>query len=304
MRLQFILSEVGQGLRRNFTMALAVVIVTFVSLAFLGSAILLQAQVGNLKDDWLAKVEVSIFLCPEASLEANCTSGEVTAAQEAAIEDVLDNGTLQSVVDSWHYESKAEAYQNLIERDHDGFYAQHLTEDDMQPIYRVKLVNPEEFRVVADAVQNLAGVEEVVDQREIFDTLFQVLNRATLIAAALASVMLLAAVLLITTTIRLSALSRRRETTIMRMVGSSKTLIQLPFMLEGAIAATFGALLAVFGLWLSVRYLIEDWLSSQFSWIDYITASDVFTTAPLLVVIAIALSAVASLVTLGRYTSA
>ena len=152
--------------------------------------------------------------------------------------------------------------------------------------------------------ETVGGVEMVRDQRDIFDTLFQVLNRATLLAAALAGVMLVAAVLLITTTIRLSALSRRRETTIMRMVGSSKSLIQLPFMLEGAISATLGALMAILGLWLTVRYLVEDWLSTQFSWIDYIHASDVMTVAPWMLLIAVALSAVASLVTLGKYTSA
>ena len=64
MRLRFILGEVFNGLRRNSTMALSVVLVTFVSLTFVGAAILTQMQVDKLKDDWYGKVEVSIFLCP------------------------------------------------------------------------------------------------------------------------------------------------------------------------------------------------------------------------------------------------
>lgn len=304
MRLQFIASEVWQGLRRNVTMALAVVIVTFVSLAFLGSAVLLQMQVANLKNDWYNKVEVSIYLCPNSSPEANCASGPVTQVQQDAIVQVLKTGAVGELVKSVYVESREEAYQNLVARDPDGFFSQHLTAEEMQPVLRVKLLDPEQFQVVADATQNLDGVEVVRDQRDIFKTLFQVLNRATLIAATLAGVMLLAAVMLITTTIRLSALSRRRETTIMRMVGSSKSLIQLPFMLEGAIAATMGALLAILGLWLTVRYLVEDWLSTEFDWVDYIRASDVMVVAPWMLLIAVALSAVASLVTLGKYTSA
>ena len=90
----------------------------------------------------------------------------------------------------------------------------------------------------------------------------------------------------------------------MRMVGSSKTMIQLPFMLEGAIAATLGAVLSVVGLWLTVHYLVEDWLSSQFNTVDYVSASDVLSIAPLMFLIAVGLSAIASLVTLGKYTSA
>jgi cell division transport system permease protein len=304
MRFTFIATEVWQGLRRNLTMALSVVIVTFVSLGFLGSAALLQMQVTKLKDSWYNKVEVSIFLCPAVSASKTCASGAVTATQQDAIMQVLNSGAVGSLVKSVYSESKQEVWQDLIKQKENSFYTQHLTADDMQPVLRVKLNNPEQFQVVADATQNLEGVDVVKDQRDIFDTLFQVLNRATMIAAALAGVMLLAAVMLITTTIRLSALSRRRETTIMRMVGSSKTLIQLPFMLEGAIAATFGALLSIVGLWLAVRYLVEDWLSAQFNWIDYIHASDVLVIGPWLILIAVALSGVASLVTLGRYTSA
>lgn len=287
-------------------MALSVIIVTLVSLAFVGAAALLQIQVGKLKDDWYDRVEVSIFLCPESSLSPKCDHGAVTTAEEDAIRQVLSpTGALGDIVQHVYYEDKQMAWDNLVERDPDGIFAQQLTAADMQDSFRVKLNDPEQFAVIADATGNLPGVEEVVDQKVIFGTLFQLLNRATLLAASLAVVMLLAAMLLITTTIRLSALSRRRETTIMRMVGSSKTLIQLPFMLEGVIAATTGAVLSIVGLWLGVRYLVEDWLStSNLTWVHYIDQSDVLSVAPWLLLIGFGLSAVASVVTLGRYTSA
>jgi cell division transport system permease protein len=305
MRFRFIISEVFQGLRRNSTMALSVVIVTLVSLAFVGSAMLLQIQVGKLKDDWYDRVEVSIFLCPNVSDVETCKSGPVTAAQEDNIRNVLETGALQDLVERVYYETKEEAWQNLLESRPDDFLVQQLTADDMQPSFRVKLKDPEQFKVVSDATENLDGVEYVVDQRQVFSTLFMILNRSTLLAASLAIVMLLAAVLLITTTIRLSALSRRRETTIMRMVGSSKVLIQLPFMLEGIIAAATGAFLSILGLWLAVRYLVQDWLqSSDFNWVDSINQNDVFSVAPWLFLVALGLSAIASVVTLGRYTSA
>ena len=67
MRLQFILSEIGLGLRRNLSMTISVILVTFVSLTFVGAAALLQTQIGKMKDDWYDKVEVSVFLCPQNS---------------------------------------------------------------------------------------------------------------------------------------------------------------------------------------------------------------------------------------------
>src|SRR5690625_8038183 len=62
MRFRFVISELGVGLRRNLAMAISVVLVTFVSLTFVGAAALLQSQVTKMKSYWFDKVEVSIFL--------------------------------------------------------------------------------------------------------------------------------------------------------------------------------------------------------------------------------------------------
>ncbi|WP_062461294.1 permease-like cell division protein FtsX [Demequina soli] len=303
MRLRFIFGEVFNGLRRNSTMALSVVLVTFVSLTFVGAAALIQMQINQLKDDWYGKVEISIFLCPENSRNENCAEGAVTTAQEDAIKSVLEDGALSGLVQKVYYESRQEAYDKFVANDKEGIWSS-LTPDQMQPSFRVKLSDPEQYQVVADATEGLPGVDVVRDQREIFSQLFRFLNAATIVAAALAAVMLVAAMLLITTTIRLSALSRRRETEIMRMVGSSRSLIQMPFMLEGAVAATAGAVLAAGGLFFGVRYLVDDWLKGSVTWVQYIGAHDVWSVAPWLLVIAVGLAAIASLVTLGRYTRA
>ena len=73
--------------------------------------------------------------------------------------------------------------------------------------------------------------------------------------------MIVCAILLIATTIRLSAFSRRRETGIMRLVGASKAVIQLPFVLEGVIAAVIGAVLASGTLWAVAQFFIGDYLA-------------------------------------------
>ena len=58
MRLAFVLSQVGQGLRRNLAMSVAVIIVTCVSLLFVGSAALAQIQINNLRDTWLSLIHI------------------------------------------------------------------------------------------------------------------------------------------------------------------------------------------------------------------------------------------------------
>ncbi|MFD2025997.1 permease-like cell division protein FtsX [Promicromonospora aerolata] len=301
MRIQFVLGEMFSGLRRNTTMVVAVVLVTFVSLTFVGAAALLQAQIGKLKDDWYDLVEVSVFLCPQGSVSPTCATGEATDEQVDAVRQVIDT-ELSDEVSKVYFESKEQAFEAFSERYPDGYQGTQLTADDMQASLRLKLSDAEQFAVVSDVLSGRDGVEIVEDQRAVFEPLFRTLNVATLLAAGLAGVMLLAAVLLITTTIRLSAVSRRKETEIMRLVGASNLFIQLPFLLEGALAAVLGSLLAGGGLWLGVRFMVSDWLERSVDWVAYVSEVDVLRVAPLLVIIAVALAALSSFFTLNRYT--
>ena len=302
MRARFVLSQIGNGLRRNIAMAASVVLVTFISLAFVGAAILLQMQISNMKDDWYDRVEVSIFLCPESSSVPNCANGEATEDQVAELQTLLTSDALSDYVDEVYVETKDQAYEAYLEQFGDQEWAQSITAEQMQMSLRVSLVDPEMYQVVADEVTGRPGVEYVVDQRAILEPLFLILNRSTMLAAGLAGLMTITAVMLITTTIRLSAMSRRRETSIMRLVGASNFFIQLPFMLEGALAALLGAVLAGGGLWLGVRYVIEDWLAGSVRWVNFVDTSDVLLVAPILLGIGIVLAAISSLVSLSRYT--
>ena len=302
MRLRFIFSEIGIGLRRNLSMTISVILVTFVSLTFVGVAGLLQTQIGKMKDDWYGKVEVAAYLCAAHESVPTCASGAVTDEQRADIEAALNAPEVKPYIQSIAFETQEEAFASFEKRFAGDFTASLATVDDMSSSYRIKLVDPTKYQVVADVLSGRQGVSEVQDQRALFDKMFLIMDRATLLSGGLAAVMLLAAILLITTTIRLSALSRRRETGIMRLVGASNLFIQLPFMLEGAIAATVGAALAVGALWAGVKYLVADWLGSSVQWIPYVNSSDLATIAPVLIVIGIALAAISSLVTLNRFT--
>ncbi|QGH70230.1 permease-like cell division protein FtsX [Pseudactinotalea sp. HY158] len=301
MRVRFILSQIGSGLKSNIAMAISVVLVTFVSLAFVGSAALMQTQIGKLKDDWYDKVEVSVFMCPADSLQPSCAGGEATDDQLDDVRGILESEALAPYVSKVYLETKEEAYDNFVEQFGDEDWAQAITADQMQVSFRIKLVDPEQYEVIADELTGRTGVQQVQDQRKIFEPLFLVLNRATVLSVGLAVVMIVAAVLLITTTIRLSAMSRSRETSIMRLVGASNLFIQLPFMLEGAIAALVGAALAVGGLWGAVDYL-QGWLADQITWVNLVNTADVWTIAPILVLVGILLAGVSSAVSLSRYT--
>ncbi|WP_075890675.1 permease-like cell division protein FtsX [Actinomyces provencensis] len=302
MKLRFILSEVGKGLTRNRAMSVAVVIVTFVSLLFVGVAGLAQMQVGRMKSEWYDKIEVSIYMCATDDETPSCNGDEATDDQIAAVREKLNSEELKPYVKEVYEESKEEAYENFQKLFGDSPLGQWTTADMLQVSFRVKLVNPEQYSIIKEEFTGTPGVSVVKDQRELVEPLFQVIDKAKMLSLGLAAVMTIAAILLITTTIRLSAMSREQETSIMRLVGASTLFIQAPFMIEGAIAALIGAGLAVGALFAGVHFLVDGWLAQAFQWTSFIGMREVWIMTPLLVLAALVLSLVASGFSLAKYT--
>lgn len=302
MKLRFILSEVGKGLARNRAMSVAVIIVTYVSLLFVGVAGLSQMQVMQMKSQWYDKIEVSIYMCATDDATPSCNATEATEAQISAVRDKLNSTEMSQYVKNVYEESKEEAYENYLKLYGDSTISEWTTVDMMPVSFRVKLVDPEQYSIIKEEFSGAAGVSQVKDQREIIEPLFNVIDAARLMALGLGGVMIIAAILLISTTIRLSAMSRETETQIMRYVGASNLFIQAPFMIEGALAAIAGAILAVGTLFAGVHFLVQGWLAPSFSWTSFIGATHVWIMTPILIFAAVALALIASAVSLAKYT--
>jgi cell division transport system permease protein len=298
MRLQFILGEIGIGLRRNVAMAVSVVLVTLVSLFLLGLGFLAQRQVETMKDYWYDRVQVSIFMCGQDSEEPSCAGGEVTQAQKDQVLADLKSPQLASYVDRVYYESKQEAYQRFMTQFRDSVLSENVTVDQMPESYRVRLKNPEQYQVVSQVFDGRSGVESVQDQNEVLDPLFSLLNRLKYYSWLLAAVTLLCSVLLVATTIRLTAFTRRRETGIMRLVGASNFFIQLPFILESMIAAAVGAALASLALVSLTRFEIQGRLSQSLRFVNYVDTGDALVIVPWLFAIGLAIAGVSAFVAL------
>lgn len=302
MRFKFVCSQVWQGLRSNVSMTIAVILVTFVSLLFVGSAALLQTQIDNIRDEWYDKVEITVSMCVEGDPTATCNGKEATQDQIDATGQILNSAELKPFVKKVYFETKEQAFANFQKTLGNTALGMGTTADMLPVSYRIKLVDPQNYTAISKALENQAGVQSIIDQKKVLQPLFTMLNTATILALGIASVMVVAAVLLITTTIKLSAISRRKETSIMRFVGASNFFIQLPFMLEGAISALVGALLAVSTLLGGVYFLIDGWLRVSFPLVNFITITDVLYISPLLILASILLAAISSVVSLGRYT--
>jgi cell division transport system permease protein len=301
MRFGFIFKEVGQGLRRNLAMVVSIILVTFISLTFVGTASLLQLQIGQMKNYWYDRAQVAIYLCTDVSAEATCPRGEASEDVKGQVVERLESSTLTPYIEKYYFEDHQQAYENFQEQFAGNAVAQYVKAEQLNETFWVNLYDPNQSQIITESFAGIVGVEEVRDQRSYLDQIFNILNIASLAAISIASLMLVSSVLLISTTIRLSAFSRRRELGIMRLVGASNFSIQLPFILEGVVAATIGSILSAGAVLALVQYFVQGFLAERLPFTSFVSLSDGMLVVPLLLAAGILLAAVASGLAIRRY---
>jgi len=297
-QLVFVSGEVWTGIRRSLTMTVAVTVTFAVSLSLLGVGGLVGAQVNEMKDFWYDKVEVSVFLCTAGSTGPTCT-GETPASERAQIEGEI---LALDVVESAVFESKEQAYARFVEQFAGSPIAENVTPEQLPASFRISLTDPQRFLAVSDALAGRAGVEAVRDQRSTFTRLFDLLSGLQAIAFAFAGAMLIVTILLVANTMRVAAFARRREVSIMRMVGASRTAIQLPFVLEAVVAAVVGSAMAGIVLASIKRWVIDGVLVPTLTFTTFIGWTEVAWAAGSIAVLGVVLAVLTSLIALARYS--
>jgi cell division transport system permease protein len=291
-RWRYILQEAFIGLRRNLMMTVAVILSVTVSLTLLGASLLLSEQVELATDDWVGKVEVSIFLCDGRTCPA------ITPEQQEALRSELE---AHAVVQEVFYESKEDAYERFTELFRDQPNLVESVDPDVLPAsFRVKLQDPELFRVISQEFGAYPGVEEIVDQRQVLDQFLRFTNVIRNAALIVAAIQLIAAGVLIANTIRVAAFARREQTSIMKLVGASNWYIRLPFVLEGVLAGLLGALVSWGLLYASVPRVAQQ-LSREIELMPFIGAAEVIAIGPLLILAGAGIAALSSVIALRRF---
>jgi cell division transport system permease protein len=295
------MSEAGSGLKRNLSMVISVVLVTFISLTFVGTAILMQMQIGQMKTYWYDRAQVAVYMCTETDVSTTCQGQDATQDQIDAVKAKLKSAALSPFIEKFYFENHKQAYADFKKQFKGNPVADYVTPELLNQTFWIKLKNEQQSDVIAQSLSGVAGVQSVTDQRSYLDQIFRILNAASLTAIAIAAVMLVAAALLIATTIRLSAFSRRRELGIMRLVGASNGFIQTPFVLEGMLAALIGSLLAVGAVFGIVQFFVRGYLAQRMQLTSFVGLDSAWIVAPILVIVGIGLAALASNIAITRY---
>jgi cell division transport system permease protein len=300
MRAQFVFHEVWIGLRRNLTMTAALVVVVAISLSLLGTGLLFVKQVDNTRQFWQSRVQLSVYLCTKSTLGGTCTkNGQVTPGEEKSIKSqLLETHDVSSI----QFVSQPQAVKLFDEEfASDGPIVKYTSSSQIPPSFEIRLKNTEtDAAVVSGAVDGMQGVSAVIDDSSILNQFYALLGHARNAVVIIALFLLVAAIMLVANTIRLSAFNRRRETSIMRLVGASNFYVQLPFLMEGMIAGLIGWLVAT-GLLIAAKSLLISSLQSVFPVGVQLSNADLIEVIIVALILGLLICGSTSFLTLRRY---
>ena len=300
MQLRYVFSELGQGLRRNLSMHIAVILTLFVSLTLVGLGVLLNQQADKAAKHWGSQLQITVWLCKDKDDNPACTS-EVSDAQKADIATVVK---ANPEVADFHFESKEEAFEKVKDLlGPEKFEGPNpaATADDMPQSVWITLKNPEEYQGVTSAVVGLDGVSGIRDMRDVLKPIYGSINALQWAALVTAAFLVFAALLLVGNTIRLAAFARRKEIGIMRLVGASTLYIALPFLLEAMVTAAIGVLLAGGALAAFMYFGIEQRAATGLAFMPWIGRSEYLVALAAIAVLGPVLTLLPTLVLTRKY---
>lgn len=146
--------------------------------------------------------------------------------------------------------SRQEARDRYVEQyDEDDLYSD-LSAEIFRHRYVIRIVDLEQMRQTAAALQEVDGIAKVRADENISNGFMTVRNITGVISVTLIAILLIVSVFIISNTIKLTTFDRRDDIAIMKMVGATDAFIRWPFVYEGLLLGLISAV-AAFGLqWL------------------------------------------------------
>ncbi|HUY66772.1 MAG TPA: permease-like cell division protein FtsX [Acidimicrobiales bacterium] len=226
----YVSREAVTNLWRNRLMTVAAILTVAVSLALVGSSLLLKQGASKATVQWQNGVQAIVWVNPGAS-----------PSQVSVIGTELSQ---YPYIRSCTQRSQAYDYseaKKILPADESGA----TTLADYPSSYRCSLRDPSQATAVWQQFVGKPGIKTVSYPGQQIKTMQSVIRILQWVFLSVAVVLLLSASVLILNTIRMAIFARRREVSVMKLVGATNWFIRLPFMAEGLIQGLLGAGVAV-----------------------------------------------------------
>ncbi|WP_019534869.1 permease-like cell division protein FtsX [Paenibacillus ginsengihumi] len=252
------LREGSKSVIRNGWMSFASISSIMISLFILGVFLLLSLNVNYLAQQIENQVEIRVYL------ELGTTE-EMIAQLNGEIAAIPNVKKVQFV-------SKEEGLvylrEKLGESGHDLLEGFDGDNNPLNDSFTIEVTEPREVAAVA---QKIGQLNDGKDPKPIYrvsygqgtvESMFKATAIVRNVALVLVAGLALTAMFLIANTIKLTIIARRREISIMKLVGATNSFIRWPFFIEGALLGIFGSIVPVavllYGYWQLMRSIQID----------------------------------------------
>ena len=227
---RYAIKETFSNLWRNRMMTLAAVLTVAVSLSLVGAALLLKQSAAQASAQWQQGTRVTVWMQPSAS--------------KSEVSNVQSQLTNLPIVKRCTYFNKNQDYNEMVKLLPTS-ESSVLTVADMPSSFRCVPLVPSDAFVVESTFVNQPGVYKVTAPEQQIREMNRVIRILQIVFLALAGVLLLSATVLILNTIRMAIFARRREVSVMKLVGATNWFIRIPYITEGFIQGLLGSGVAI-----------------------------------------------------------
>lgn len=250
--------EGGKNVVRNGWMSFASISSIAISLFILGIFLLLSLNVNYLAKQIEQQVEIRVYL------DVTVASDMVTQLQNEIqalpnVQKVTFVSKDKGLADL--REKLGESGKQLLE----GFDGEN---NPLNDAFTVEVADP---RLVASAAQQITALNEGKPTKPVYrvsygqgtvETMFKVTSIVRNVGLVLVALLALTAMFLISNTIKITIVARRREISIMKLVGATNSFIRWPFFIEGALLGFIGSIvpagILLYGYWQLMRSIQLD----------------------------------------------
>ena len=220
---------------RNFSLSLASISCISITLIVVSLALLASFNVNKISKDVKSDVTMYVFL------KLGATEDDIKEFEEEAKK--IDN-----INTNWVSKTPTERKEMLIKDPDIGKTIEELVDDANEIFHQSYEIKVKDINKIDNTVKQLQNMEIVHSVNYGETSVHQMVNTFDLIekvAYVIVIILVIVSVLLIINTIRLTIFSRKREISIMRVVGASNFTIKGPFIIEGFIIGLLGSIVPV-----------------------------------------------------------
>ncbi|EKC47572.1 cell division ABC transporter, permease protein FtsX [human gut metagenome] len=279
---------------RNFSLSLASISCIAITLIIVAVSIVVSFNVENFTQEIERDLTIVVFVDNDATQEeVNNVKQELEKINEINKKEIVykDKNSIKNDM------AKESEVFNTVMAEWDE------KDNPLKDTFQVKVKNAEKIGVTADKIKKIKKVSVVRYGEGMVEKMissFETIKKITYVAVI---ALILVTIFLIINTIKLTIFSRKREISIMRLVGASNFTIKTPFIIEGMILGMLGSLLPI-GLIIFGYPALYDKLGGYvFSPLVKLigSASFVYTTSLIVLVIGIIVGMMGSASAVRKY---